>query len=75
MSQDEIAVMDGGKCIVQIRGTRAFLSDKYDITKHKRYKELSDFDPKNKFDITGYVKSRAKIRKNDEIEIMSRMVF
>lgn len=75
MSQDEIAVMDGGKCIMQIRGTRAFFSDKYDITKHERYKELSDFDPKNTFDITGYVKSRAKIRKNDEIEIMSRMVF
>ena len=75
MSQDEIAVMDGGKCIMQIRGTRAFLSNKYDITKHERYKELSDFDPKNTFDITGYVKSKAKIRKNDEIEIMSRMVF
>ena len=43
MSQDELAVMDGGKCIMQIRGTRAFLSDKYDITKHDRYKELSDF--------------------------------
>lgn len=75
MSQDEIAVMDGGKCIMQIRGTRAFFSDKFDITKHERYKELSDFDPKNTFDITGYVKSRAKIKKNDEIEIMSRMVF
>ncbi|MCM1008267.1 MAG: type IV secretory system conjugative DNA transfer family protein [Ruminococcus flavefaciens] len=75
MSQDEIAVMDGGKCIMQIRGTRAFFSDKFDITKHDRYKELSDFDPKNTFDITGYVKSRAKIKKNDEIEIMSRMVF
>lgn len=46
MSQDELAVMDGGKCIMQIRGTRAFLSDKYDITKHDRYKELSDFNPK-----------------------------
>ncbi|MCM1529754.1 MAG: type IV secretory system conjugative DNA transfer family protein [Alistipes sp.] len=75
MSQDEIAVMDGGKCIMQIRGTRAFFSDKFDITKHERYKELSDFDPKNTFDITGYVKANAKIKKNDEIEIMSRMVF
>ncbi len=74
MSQDEIAVMDGGKCIVQIRGTRAFFSDKFDITRHERYKELSDFDPKNTFDITGYVKGTAKIKKTDEIEIMSRMV-
>ncbi len=75
MSQDEIAVMDGGKCIMQIRGTRAFFSNKFDITKHPRYKELSDFDPKNTFDITGYVKSNLKIKKTDEIEIMSRMVF
>ena len=75
MSKDEIAVMDGGKCIMQIRGTRAFFSDKYDITKHKRYRELSDFSPKNTFDITGYVKSNLKIKKTDEIEIISRMVF
>ena len=75
MSQDELAVMDGGKCIMQIRGTRAFLSDKYDITKHDRYKELSDFNPKNTFDITGYVKSKLKIKKTDEIEIVSRMVY
>lgn len=75
MSRDEISVMDGGKCILQIRGTRPFFSDKYDITKHDRYEELSDYDPKNTFDITGYVKSQAKIRKNDEIEIISRMVF
>lgn len=75
MSQDEIAVMDGGKCIMQIRGTRAFFSEKFDITKHKRYKELSDFDPKNTFDITGYVKSNLKVKKTDEIEIMSRMVY
>lgn len=75
MSRDEISVMDGGKCILQIRGTRPFFSDKYDITKHDRYEELSDYDPKNTFDITGYVKSQAKIRKKDEIEIISRMVF
>lgn len=75
MSQDELAVMDGGKCIMQIRGTRAFLSDKYDITKHDRYKELSDFNPKNTFDITEYVKSKLKIKKTDEIEIVSRMVY
>ena len=75
MSQDEIAVMDGFKCIMQIRGTRAFFSDKYDITKHERYKELSDFDPKNTFDITGYVKSNLKLKTNDNIEIISRMVY
>ena len=56
MSQDEIAVMDGGKCIMQLRGVRPFFSDKFDITKHDRYKELSDFDPKNAFDIEDYVK-------------------
>ena len=57
MSQDEIAVMDGGKCIMQLRGVRPFFSDKFDITKHKRYRELSDSDPKNAFDIEGYVKN------------------
>ena len=56
MSQYEIAVMDGGKCIMQLRGVRPFFSDKFDITKHDRYKELSDYDPKNAFDIEDYVK-------------------
>ena len=56
MSQDEIAVMDGSKCIMQLRGVRPFFSDKFDITKHDRYKELSDYDPKNAFDIEDYVK-------------------
>ena len=56
MSQDEIAVMAGGKCIMQLRGVRPFFSDKFDITKHDRYKELSDYDPKNAFDIEDYVK-------------------
>ena len=56
MSQDEIAVMDSGKCIMQLRGVRPFFSDKFDITKHDRYKELSDYDPKNAFDIEDYVK-------------------
>ena len=56
MSQDEIAVMDGGKCIMQLRGVRPFFSDKFDITKHGRYKELSDYDQKNAFDIEDYVK-------------------
>ena len=56
MSQDEIAVMDGGKCIMQLRGVRPFFSDKFDITKHGRYKELSDYDKKNTFDVEDYVK-------------------
>ena len=57
MSQDEIAVMDGGKCIMQVRGVRPFFSDKYDITKHKQYKNLSDYDSKNTFDIEKYLRS------------------
>ena len=70
MSQDEIAVMDGGKCIMQLRGVRPFFSDKFDITKHKRYKELSDFDPKNAFDIEDYVKHlhRMKVTANTEVD-------
>jgi type IV secretion system protein VirD4 len=55
MTQDEIAVMDGGQCILQLRGVRPFLSDKYDITKHPEYKHLSDYDSKNEFDIAKYV--------------------
>lgn len=51
MTQDEIAVMDGGKCILQLRGVRPFFSDKFDITKHPKYKYLSDADPKNAFDM------------------------
>ena len=62
MSQDEIAVMDGGKCIMQLRGVRPFFSDKFDITKHKRYKELSDYDEKNAFDIEKYMKRRNKLK-------------
>ena len=54
MSEDEIAVMDGGKCILQLRGVRPFLSDKYDITKHPKYKMLSDYDKRNAFDIEKY---------------------
>lgn len=66
MSQDEIAVMDGGKCILQLRGVRPFLSDKYDITKHPNYKYISDFDQKNAFDIERYMKRRPAIVKQDE---------
>ena len=58
MSQDEITVMDGGKCIFQLRGVRPFFSDKYDITKHKNYRLLEDYDKKNRFDVESYVKRR-----------------
>lgn len=61
MSQDEITVMDGGKCIYQLRGVRPFLSDKLDITKHKNYKLLEDYDKKNLFDVEEYIKNRSKI--------------
>ena len=66
MSQDEIAVMDGGKCILQVRGIRPFFSDKFDITKHPRYKYLSDYDKKNAFDVERYMKRRPAIVKPDE---------
>ena len=66
MTQDEIAVMDGGKCILQVRGVRPFFSDKFDITKHPRYKYLSDYDKKNAFDVERYMKRRPAIVKPDE---------
>ena len=69
MSQDEIAVMDGGKCIMQLRGVRPFFSDKFDITKHKRYKELSDFDPKNAFDIEDYVKHLHRMKVTPDTKV------
>ncbi|MDD3417341.1 MAG: type IV secretory system conjugative DNA transfer family protein [Lachnospiraceae bacterium] len=70
MSQDEIAVMDGGKCIMQLRGVRPFFSNKYDITKHEQYKYLSDYDEKNAFDIEKYMKNlhRAKVKETDVLE-------
>ncbi len=61
MSRDELAVMDGKKCILQLRGVRPFLSDKFDITKHKRYKELSDYDKKNAFDVEEYMKHQRNL--------------
>ena len=69
MSQDEITVMDGSKCIFQLRGVRPFLSEKFDITKHKNYKLLEDFDKKNAFDIEDYIsrKGKAKLNKNSMI--------
>ena len=70
MSQDEIAVMDGGKCIMQLRGVRPFFSNKFDITKHRQYRLLSDFDDKNALDIEKYVKNlcKAKVRDNDTVD-------
>ena len=62
--------MDGGKCIMQLRGVRPFFSNKFDITKHKQYRFLSDYDEKNAFDIEKYVKNlyKAKIRENDTVD-------
>ena len=70
MSQDEITVMDGSKCIFQLRGVRPFLSDKFDITKHKNYKLLEDYDKKNLFDIESYMKRRGKAKLNKNTIIM-----
>ena len=72
MSQDEITVMDGSKCIFQLRGVRPFLSDKFDITKHKNYKLLEDYDKKNMFDIESYIKRRGKVKMNGET-VITRM--
>ncbi len=69
MSQDELAVMDGGKCILQLRGVRPFLSDKYDITQHPNYKYTADADPKNAFDIEGYLKARLKLKTNQVCDV------
>ena len=69
MSVDEIAVMDGSKCVLQLRGVRPFLSDKFDIMKHKNYKYLSDANPKNAFDIGKYVSTRLKVDPNEPYPI------
>ena len=74
MSQDEITVMDGGKCIYQLRGVRPFLSEKFDITKHKNYKLLEDYDKKNLFDVENYLKNKdkLKLKANDKIITLSK---
>ena len=69
MSRDELKVMDGGKCILEIRGARPFYSDKFDITKHKNYKLLSDYNKKNAFDIETYLKRRDKVNLKEEMRI------
>ena len=70
MSRDELAVLDGGKCILQLRGVRPFFSDKYDLTQHPNYKLTSDYDPKNTFDIEKYLNRKEKINHNDEFVVI-----
>ena len=70
MSQDELAVMDGGKCILQLRGVRPFLSDKYDLTQHPNYKLTGDYDKKNMFDIEKYLDHRLKLKPSDTYEVI-----
>ena len=69
MSVDDLATLDGGKCILQVRGLRPFLSDKYDITKHPNYKYLSDADPKNTFDVEKYMSRRLKLKADEEYDV------
>ena len=68
MSTDELAVMDGGKCILQVQGVRPFFSDKYDITKHPQYKYLSDSNKKNAFDVEKFIHRRLTVRPDDVYE-------
>ena len=70
LSRDELAVLDGGKCILQLRGVRPFLSDKYDLTQHPNYKLTSDYDPKNTFDIEKYLNRKEKIQPGDEFLVL-----
>ena len=70
LSRDELAVLDGGKCILQLRGVRPFLSDKYDLTQHPNYELTSDYDPKNTFDIEKYLNRKEKIRPGDEFIVV-----
>ena len=70
LSRDELAVLDGGKCILQLRGVRPFLSDKYDLTQHPNYKLTSDYDPKNTFDIEKYLNQKEKIHPGDEFIVV-----
>ena len=68
MSRDELAVMPGDKCILQLRGVRSFYSDKFDITKHRRYRELSDFDKNNEFHIEEYLEHRLVLPQEEAFE-------
>ena len=70
MSRDELAVLDGGKCILQLRGVRPFLSDKYDLKQHPNYKYTADFDKKYTFDIEKYLDRRMKLHADDVFEVI-----
>ena len=70
MNVDELAVLDGSKCILQLRGVRPFLSDKYDLTKHPNYKYTADADDKNWFDIEKYLDRKMKLKASDEFEVI-----
>ena len=69
MSMDELSVMNGSKCVLQLRGVRPFLSDKYDITRHPNYKYLSDADPRNAFDIEKFLSHKLKLKPTDTFEV------
>ena len=70
MTQDELSVMDGGKCILQLRGVRPFFSDKYDITKHPNYRYTSDYDRRYTFDIEKYLNRRMRLKAEDIFEVI-----
>ena len=70
MSRDELSVMDGTKCILQLRGVRPFFSDKYDITRHKRYKELSDYKDSNAFDVESYLRCELKMGREEVFDVI-----
>lgn len=67
---DELAVLDGSKCILQLRGVRPFMSDKYDLTQHPNYKLTSDYDKKNEFNIEKFLSHRLQLKANDEFEVI-----
>ncbi len=69
MSQDELSVMDGGRCILQLRGVRPFLSNKYDITKHPNYKYTSDYDKRNELDIERFLSHRLRLKLDQPCEV------
>ena len=74
MSRDELAVMDGGKCVLQLRGVRPFLSDKYDLTQHPNSKYTADFDKKYLFEIEEFLSTRAKLHPKDEFFVVEATV-
>jgi len=69
MTKDELAVMEGDRCILQIRGVRPFYSRKYDITRHRRYHQLSDYNPKLAFHLERYMKGRLRLKENDVVQV------